>query len=92
MAQLEDPPFIGDWHREKRLGSGGFGVVTQWRNQKTQQTVGKLEEGGEIRITGFFEGRQNFLFESGSQKQGFGQVEQYFNEHLNDDDSFVNLI
>lgn len=39
MAQLEDPLFIGDWHREKRLGSGGFGVVTQWRNQKTQQTV-----------------------------------------------------
>lgn len=39
MAQLEDPPCVGDWLREKRLGSGGFGVVTQWRNQKTQQTV-----------------------------------------------------
>lgn len=39
MAQLEDPPFVGDWIREKKLGSGGFGVVTQWRNQKTQQTV-----------------------------------------------------
>lgn len=39
LSQNEDPPFIGDWYREKRLGSGGFGVVTQWRNHKTQQLV-----------------------------------------------------
>lgn len=37
----EDPPFIGDWHRQKKLGAGGFGVVTLWRNQKTQQYVGE---------------------------------------------------
>ncbi|XP_050089110.1 inhibitor of nuclear factor kappa-B kinase subunit beta [Anopheles aquasalis] len=36
---FEDPPVIGDWCREKRLGSGGFGVVTLWRNKLTQQTV-----------------------------------------------------
>ncbi|XP_055641381.1 inhibitor of nuclear factor kappa-B kinase subunit beta [Toxorhynchites rutilus septentrionalis] len=35
----EDPPIIGDWHREKRLGSGGFGVVTLWKNQKTKEVV-----------------------------------------------------
>lgn len=37
----EDPPFIGDWYRQKKLGSGGFGVVTLWKNQKTQQYVGE---------------------------------------------------
>ncbi|EAT37467.1 AAEL010548-PA, partial [Aedes aegypti] len=37
MAQSEDPPFIGDWHREKRLGSGGFGFVTLWKNHKTNE-------------------------------------------------------
>uniref|UniRef100_A0A2M4A6D7 IkappaB kinase n=1 Tax=Anopheles triannulatus TaxID=58253 RepID=A0A2M4A6D7_9DIPT len=36
---FEDPPVIGDWCREKRLGSGGFGVVTLWRNKTTKQTV-----------------------------------------------------
>lgn len=41
MSLYEDPPFIGDWHRQKKLGSGGFGVVTLWKNQKTQQCVGK---------------------------------------------------
>lgn len=39
MAQSEDPPFIGDWHREKRLGSGGFGFVTLWKNHKTNEMV-----------------------------------------------------
>uniref|UniRef100_A0A182SDM2 IkappaB kinase n=1 Tax=Anopheles maculatus TaxID=74869 RepID=A0A182SDM2_9DIPT len=36
---FEDPPVIGDWCREKRLGNGGFGVVTLWRNKQTQQAV-----------------------------------------------------
>ncbi|KFB39305.1 AGAP009166-PA-like protein [Anopheles sinensis] len=36
---FEDPPVIGDWCREKRLGNGGFGVVTLWRNKQTEQTV-----------------------------------------------------
>ncbi|XP_053662658.1 inhibitor of nuclear factor kappa-B kinase subunit beta [Anopheles marshallii] len=39
IKPFEDPPLIGDWCREKRLGNGGFGVVTLWRNKQTQQTV-----------------------------------------------------
>lgn len=37
----DDPPFIGDWYRERKLGSGGFGLVTLWKNKKTQKCVGK---------------------------------------------------
>ncbi|XP_050072459.1 inhibitor of nuclear factor kappa-B kinase subunit beta [Anopheles maculipalpis] len=39
IKPFEDPPLIGDWCREKRLGNGGFGVVTLWRNKQTQQAV-----------------------------------------------------
>ncbi|XP_058061718.1 inhibitor of nuclear factor kappa-B kinase subunit alpha [Anopheles bellator] len=39
LKPFEDPPAIGDWLRERRLGNGGFGVVSLWRNRKTQQTV-----------------------------------------------------
>ncbi|XP_053673384.1 inhibitor of nuclear factor kappa-B kinase subunit beta [Anopheles nili] len=39
IKPFEDPPVIGDWCREKRLGNGAFGVVTLWRNKQTQQTV-----------------------------------------------------
>uniref|UniRef100_A0AAG5DU63 IkappaB kinase n=1 Tax=Anopheles atroparvus TaxID=41427 RepID=A0AAG5DU63_ANOAO len=39
LKPFEDPPVIGDWCREKRLGNGGFGVVTLWRNKQSQQTV-----------------------------------------------------
>ncbi|XP_053694536.1 inhibitor of nuclear factor kappa-B kinase subunit beta [Sabethes cyaneus] len=39
FAQNDDPSAIGDWHREKRLGSGGFGVVTLWKNQVTKEMV-----------------------------------------------------
>uniref|UniRef100_A0A182Y9R6 IkappaB kinase n=2 Tax=Anopheles stephensi TaxID=30069 RepID=A0A182Y9R6_ANOST len=39
IKPYEDPPLIGDWCREKRLGNGGFGVVTLWRNKQTQQAV-----------------------------------------------------
>ena len=37
----EEPPFIGDWYREKQLGTGGFGIVTLWKNKKSNQAVGK---------------------------------------------------
>ncbi|XP_058450565.1 inhibitor of nuclear factor kappa-B kinase subunit alpha [Malaya genurostris] len=39
LGQNEDPSSIGDWYREKRLGSGGFGVVTLWKNQQTKEMV-----------------------------------------------------
>lgn len=39
MMASEDPPFVEDWHREKRLGSGGFGFVTLWKNHKTNEMV-----------------------------------------------------
>ncbi|XP_059613038.1 inhibitor of nuclear factor kappa-B kinase subunit beta [Phlebotomus argentipes] len=35
----ENPPFIGDWVCESKLGSGGFGYVTLWRNKKTKEAV-----------------------------------------------------
>lgn len=40
---MEDPPFIGDWHFVKKLGSGGFGLVKLWQNRKTGQNIGKME-------------------------------------------------
>lgn len=36
---MEDPPFIGDWHFVKKLGSGGFGLVKLWQNRKTGQNI-----------------------------------------------------
>lgn len=39
MVQSEDPPYVGDWYREKKLGSGGFGFVTLWKNRKTNEMV-----------------------------------------------------
>jgi inhibitor of nuclear factor kappa-B kinase subunit beta len=34
-----DVPFIGDWYREKKLGSGAFGSVDLWKNKKTNACV-----------------------------------------------------
>lgn len=39
--QVSDPAFVGDWVREKKLGAGGFGVVTLWKNAKTDERVGE---------------------------------------------------
>lgn len=36
---LDDPTFIGDWYRERSLGTGGFGLVQLWRNKKTNESV-----------------------------------------------------
>lgn len=38
---MDDPDFIGDWHREKKLGSGGFGTVMLWKHRHTEQRIGK---------------------------------------------------
>lgn len=38
-----EAPFIGDWTRERSLGSGGFGTVILWKNTKTKEAVGKSE-------------------------------------------------
>lgn len=40
---MEDPDFIGDWYRERRLGIGAFGIVMLWRNKKTEERVGKYK-------------------------------------------------
>lgn len=40
---MDEPPFIGDWHFVKKLGSGGFGSVKLWQNSKTGQKIGKTE-------------------------------------------------
>lgn len=37
---MDDPDFIGDWHRERKLGSGGFGTVMLWKHRQTGQKVG----------------------------------------------------
>lgn len=42
LPLTEEPPFIGDWVCETKLGSGGFGFVTLWRNKKTKEAVGKI--------------------------------------------------
>uniref|UniRef100_A0A1L8DKU4 IkappaB kinase n=1 Tax=Nyssomyia neivai TaxID=330878 RepID=A0A1L8DKU4_9DIPT len=39
LPLTEEPPFIGDWVCEQKLGSGGFGYVTLWRHKKTRETV-----------------------------------------------------
>ncbi|GAB0095046.1 Inhibitor of nuclear factor kappa-B kinase subunit beta [Sergentomyia squamirostris] len=39
LPWTEEPPFIGDWVCESKLGSGGFGFVTLWRNKKTKEAV-----------------------------------------------------
>uniref|UniRef100_A0A1B0DJL5 IkappaB kinase n=1 Tax=Phlebotomus papatasi TaxID=29031 RepID=A0A1B0DJL5_PHLPP len=39
LPLTEEPPFIGDWVCETKLGSGGFGFVTLWRNKKTKEAV-----------------------------------------------------
>lgn len=33
---------VGDWLKVADLGSGAFGVVSLWRNEKTNESVGKL--------------------------------------------------
>jgi serine/threonine protein kinase len=38
-ATNPDPPFIGDFFKERKLGSGAFGTVDLWRNKKTNQCV-----------------------------------------------------
>ena len=39
---FDELPFIGDWIKERSLGSGGFGTVILWKNSKTKEAVGKL--------------------------------------------------
>lgn len=39
---IQEPEFIGDWIRERVLGSGAFGVVTLWKNSTTGDTIGRL--------------------------------------------------
>lgn len=38
---MEELPFIGDWTRERSLGTGGFGTVTLWKNNKAKEAVGE---------------------------------------------------
>jgi serine/threonine protein kinase len=38
-ASTSDPPFVGDFFKERKLGSGAFGTVDLWRNKKTNQCV-----------------------------------------------------
>lgn len=40
----DEPEILGDWSREKILGCGGFGVVTLWGNDKTNEKIGRLED------------------------------------------------
>lgn len=37
----QEPEIIGDWLRERVLGSGAFGIVTLWRNSLTNEKLGK---------------------------------------------------
>lgn len=37
-----EPEILGDWTRERVLGCGGFGVVTLWKNEKTNDKIGRL--------------------------------------------------
>lgn len=37
----DDPLHLGSWCRDRVLGTGGFGIVTLWKNNKTSQRVGK---------------------------------------------------
>lgn len=36
---MDDPPFIGDWYRERKLGNGSYGSVYLWKNKKTSKFV-----------------------------------------------------
>ena len=37
---LEDPKILGSWVHERILGSGGFGIVSLWKNKQDEFTVG----------------------------------------------------
>lgn len=37
----EDPLYVGPWEKDRVLGTGGFGIVTLWKNKVTQERVGK---------------------------------------------------
>lgn len=37
----EDPLHVGPWEKDRVLGTGGFGIVTLWKNKVTQERVGK---------------------------------------------------
>lgn len=37
----EDPLHVGPWEKDRVLGTGGFGIVTLWKNKVNQERVGK---------------------------------------------------
>lgn len=37
---IEEPQNIEDWSKERILGSGGFGIVTLWKNNVTEEFIG----------------------------------------------------
>ncbi|XP_049767760.1 inhibitor of nuclear factor kappa-B kinase subunit alpha isoform X2 [Schistocerca cancellata] len=39
IMETEDPSELGDWLKQRVLGSGGFGVVTLWKNKQTGETI-----------------------------------------------------
>lgn len=43
----DEPEILGDWSREKILGCGGFGVVTLWGNDKTNEKIAIKKYRGE---------------------------------------------
>lgn len=38
---IDELPYIGDWIRERSLGTGGFGTVMLWKNSKAKEAVGE---------------------------------------------------
>jgi hypothetical protein len=43
LGMADEPTEIGVWVREQVLGSGGFGVVTLWRNTEKGNLIGKYQ-------------------------------------------------
>lgn len=39
---FDEPDIIDDWVRERVLGTGGFGIVTLWKNSSTGDAFGRL--------------------------------------------------
>lgn len=45
---------LGPWCRLKVLGRGGFGLVTLWRNQITDEHIGELKSEIDFSINSVF--------------------------------------
>ncbi|XP_044738064.1 inhibitor of nuclear factor kappa-B kinase subunit alpha isoform X3 [Chrysoperla carnea] len=41
---IEEPQIIEVWSKERILGSGGFGIVTLWKNNVTEEFIGYAKE------------------------------------------------